>query len=103
LATATLVPHNWREPFDAEFDPRPLFDVIFVQFQACRSDEFSKAYDQASRGAQAHFSLVQYVTKIRNEYGRILQPEKLQFGRTSCENYRAFVAVYFLCTHDQVT
>jgi Domain of unknown function (DUF4864) len=102
-AIAAVVTHYWRERFEAEFDPRPLFDVIFVQFQACRSDDFSKAYDQASRGAQAHFSLVQYVTKIRNEYGRILQPEKLEFGRTSLENQRAIVEVYFLSNHDQVT
>ena len=85
-AIAAVVTHYWRERFEAEFDPRPLFDVIFAQFQACRSDDFSKAYDQASRGAQAHFSLIQYVTKIRNEYGRILRPEKLEFGRTSLEN-----------------
>jgi hypothetical protein len=102
-AIAAVVTHYWRERFEAEFDPRPLFSVIFAQFQACRSDDFSKAYDQASRGAQAHFSLVQYVTKIRNEYGRILRPEKLEFGRTSLENQRAIVEVYFLSNHDQVT
>jgi uncharacterized protein DUF4864 len=102
-AIAAVVTHYWRERFEAEFDPRPLFDVIFAQFQACRSDNFSKAYDQASRGAQARFSLVQYVTKIRNEYGRIARPEKLEFGRTSLENQRAIVEVYILSSRDQVT
>jgi hypothetical protein len=102
-AIAAVVTHYWRERFEAEFDPRPLFEVIFAQFQACRSDNFSKAYDQASRGAQEHFSLVQYVTKIRNEYGRILRPEKLEFGRTTLEDQRAIVEVYFLSDQGQVT
>ncbi len=102
-AVAAVVTHYWRERFEADFDPRPLFSVIFAQFQACRSDDFNKAYDQASTAAQAHFSLVQYATKIRSEYGRISSWKKLEFGRTFLENQRAIVEVYFLSDHDQVT
>ena len=102
-AVAAVVTHYWRERFEADFDPRPLFRVIFAQFQACRSDDFNKAYDQASTAAQAHFSLVQYATKIRTEYGRISSWKKLEFGRTFLENQRAIVEVYFLSDHDQVT
>ena len=57
-AVAAIVTHYWRERFEAEFDPRPLFRVISSQFQAWRTDDFGTAYDQASRGAQAHFSLI---------------------------------------------
>jgi uncharacterized protein DUF4864 len=102
-AIAAVVTHYWRERFEAEFDPRPLFEVIFAQFQACQADNFSKAYDQASRGAQRHFTLIQYVTKIRTEYGHVLRPEKLEFGRTSLEHQRVIVEVYFLSNRDQVT
>jgi Domain of unknown function (DUF4864) len=102
-SVAAVVTHYWRERFEAEFDPRPLFRVIFSQFQAWRADDFNTAYDQASRGAQAHFSLIQYVTKIRTEYGRISSWKKLEFGRTSLENQRAIVEVYFLSNRDQVT
>jgi len=102
-AVAAVVTHYWRERFEADFDPRPLFTVIFVQFQACRSDDFNKAYDQASRAAQAHFSLVQYATKIRSEYGRISTWKKLEFGRTFVQNQRAIVEVYFLSNYGQVT
>jgi len=103
FAIAAVVTHYWRERIEAEFDPRPLFSVIFVQFQAWRSDDLAKAYDQSSSSAQSHLSLVQYVTKIRNESQRIADWEKLEFGRTSLENQRAMVEVYFLSGRGQVT
>ena len=102
-AIAAVPTHLWRQRAEAEFDPRPLFRVISAQFQACRSDDFGKAYDQASRGVQEHFTLVQYVSKIRTEYGRISLAEKLQFGTTSLENHRAIVQVFFLTARNQVT
>jgi hypothetical protein len=102
-AVAAIVTHYWRERCETEFDPRPLFTVISSQFQAWRTDDFGFAYDQASSGAQAHFSLIQYVTKIRTEYGRISSWKKLEFGRISLENQRAIVEVYFLSGRGQVT
>ena len=102
-AVAAVATHVWRQRVEAEFDPRPLFGVISDQFQACRSDDFGKAYDQASRAAQEHFTLVQYVSKIRTEYGRISRVERLQFGPTSLEHHRAVVQVFFLSARDQVT
>jgi len=102
-ALAAVATHLWRQRAEAEFDPRPLFRVISAQFQACRSDDFGKAYDQASRGAQEHFTLVQYVSKIRTEYARIYLAEKLEFGTTSLENHRAIVQVFFLSARNQVT
>src|ERR1700746_2969589 len=91
FAIAAVATHFWRQRAEAEFDPRPLFGVIFAQFQACRSDDFGKAYDQASRAAQQHFTLIQYVSKIRTEYGHIARAETLQFGTTSLEHHRAIV------------
>jgi hypothetical protein len=102
-AAAAVATHVWRERVEAEFDPKPLYGVIFAQFEACRSDDFGKAYGQASSGVQEHFTLIQYVSKIRTEYGRISQPQKLQFGSTSLEYHRATVEVYFLNARSQVT
>ena len=102
-AVAAVATHVWRKRVEAEFDPKPLYGVIFAQFEACRSDDFGKAYGQASRGVQEHFTLIQYVSKIRTEYGRISQPQKLQFGSTSLEYHRATVEVYFLSAGGQVT
>src|ERR1700752_842283 len=95
-AVAAIVTHYWRGRFEAEFNPRPLFSVISSQFQAWRTDDFGTAYDQASSGAQAHFSLIQYVSKIRTEYGRISRWTKLQFGLPSLENPGATREVYVL-------
>ena len=102
-AAAAVATHAWRQREEAQFDPKPLYGVIFQQFEACRSDDFDRAYGQASRRVQEHFTLVQYVSKIRTEYGRILQPQMLYFGSTSLENHRAMVEVYFLSAHSQVT
>ncbi len=100
---AAVATHVWRQRFEAEFDPKPLYNVIFEQFEACRSDDFGKAYGKASRGVQEHFTLVQYVSKIRTEYGPISELQKLQFGSTSLEYHRAMVEVYFLSGSGQVT
>jgi hypothetical protein len=77
--------------------------VISAQFEACRSDDFGKAYGQASRGVQERFTLIQYVSKLRTEYGPISQLQRLQFGPTSLEYHRAAVRVYFLSDSGQVT
>jgi uncharacterized protein DUF4864 len=102
-AVAAVATHVWRQRIEAEFDPKPLYGVIFEQFKAYRSDDFGKAYGQASRGVQRHFTLVQYVSKIRTEYGRITQPRNLQFGSTSLDYDRAMVEVYFLSDRGEVT
>src|ERR1700721_3121701 len=77
---AAVAPHVWRQRIEEGFDPKPLYGVIAAQFEACRSDDFRKAYGQASKGVQEHFTLIQYVSKIQTEYGRIPQPQKLQVG-----------------------
>jgi hypothetical protein len=102
-AAAAVATHVWRQRVEAEFDPKPLYGVIFAQFEACSSDDFGKAYGQASRGVQEHFTLIQYVSKIRTEYGRISEPQKLQFGSTSLEYHRAMVEVYFLSARGLIT
>jgi hypothetical protein len=102
-AAAAVATHVWRQRVEAEFNPKPLYGVIFAQFEACSSDDFGKAYNQASRGVQEHFTLIQYVSKIRTEYGRISEPQKLQFGSTSLEYHRAMVEVYFLSAHGLIT
>jgi Domain of unknown function (DUF4864) len=102
-AAAAVATHFWRERVEAEFDPKPLYTVIAAQFEACRTDDFGKAYNQASSGVQERFTLVQYVSKIRTEYARISQPRTLQFGSASLDNRRAIVEVYFQSQNGQVT
>ena len=102
-AAAAVATHVWRQRVEAEFDPKPLYGVIFAQFEACSLDDFGKAYGQASKGVQEHFTLIQYVSKIRTEYGRISEPQKLQFGSTSLEYHRAMVEVYFLSARGLIT
>src|ERR1700693_4784655 len=100
---AAVATHVWRQQIEAEFDPKPLYGVILDQFEACRSDDFGRAYGQASRGVQEHFTLIQYVSKIQTEYGRISRSQKLQFGSTTLEYHRAVVEVYFLSDRGEVT
>lgn len=102
-AIAAVATHVWRERVEAEFDPKPLYRVISAQFEACRSDDFGKAYDQASSDVQERFTLIQYVSKIRTEYRRISQLQTLQFGSTSIDYHRVIVEVYFLGIEGQVT
>jgi hypothetical protein len=56
-AVAAVATHFWRQRIEAEFDPKPLYKVIYAQFEACRASDFGKAYDQASSGGSPWFSM----------------------------------------------
>jgi len=92
-----------RERAEEQFDPKPLFEVIFSQFRACLGDDFRTAYDEASVTTQHHFTLAQYISRIRTKYGSILRLQKLEFGKTSLQGQRAIVEVYFVDSANQVT
>jgi hypothetical protein len=102
-AGGAVATHFSREHEEDQFDPKPLFGVIFSQYRACLDDDFRTAYSEASETNQHQFSLVQYASRIRTKYGSILQPQKVQFGKTSLRDQRALVEVYFVDSANHVT
>ncbi|MBV9674368.1 MAG: DUF4864 domain-containing protein, partial [Verrucomicrobia bacterium] len=102
-AAGAILTHYTQIQADDAFDPRPVYGVIVAQFQAWKSDDLIKAYQQASRRTQERFTSVQYLSKIRNEYCRISGPIEIEFGRVSLDHQRANVPVYFVAARDQVT
>lgn len=102
-AAGAIATHLLRERAEEQFDPKPLYGVIFSQFRACLDDDFRTAYDEASVTTQRHFTLVQFASRIRSKYGNILRPQKLEFAKTSLQGPRAFVEVYFVNGEKQVT
>lgn len=102
-AVGAILTHLTQIQAENAFDPRPLYGVIVAQFQAWKSDDLIKAYQQASRRTQERFTSVQYLSKIRIEYSRIPGPIQIEFGRISLDHQRASVPVYFMAAGDQVT
>jgi hypothetical protein len=102
-AAGAVATHLMRQRAEEDFDPKPLYGVIFSQFRACLEDDFRTAYDEASVTTQRHFTLVEFASRVRSKYGRILRPQKLEFAKASLEGSRAFVEVYFVNGDRQVT
>jgi Domain of unknown function (DUF4864) len=102
-AAGAIATHLIRQRAEEEFDPKPLYGVIYSQFRACLQDDFRTAYDEASVTTQRHFTLVEFASRIRTKYGTILRPQKLEFAKTSLQGSRAFVEVYFVNGDRQVT
>src|ERR1700674_2057535 len=82
-AAGAIATHLIRQRAEEEFDPKPLYGVIYSQFPACLQDDFRTAYDEASVTTQRHFTLVEFASRIRTKYGTILRPQKLEFAKTS--------------------
>jgi uncharacterized protein DUF4864 len=97
-AAGTVVTRLWQDQFEAAVKPNELYAVILAQYHACRADDFRQAYQESSRAAQQHLTMVQFESKVRSQYGRIRRPEAIDFGEISLERQRAYVQVYYTNT-----
>jgi hypothetical protein len=102
-AAGTVVTRLWQDQFEATVKPAALYQVILAQYHACRADDFRQAYQECSSAAQQHFTMVQFETKVRSQYGRINCPERIDFGEISLERRRAYVRVYYTSNTHAVT
>jgi hypothetical protein len=102
-AAGTVVTRVCQDRFEATMKPSELYKVILAQYRACQADDFRQAYRESSQGAQQHFTMVQFASKIRLQYSRISRPEAIDFGEISLERQRAYVQVYYTGGAHEIT
>ncbi len=94
-ATAALV-HYRTDLEPAPLRPVDLFDVVHQQLSACRANNYTSAYQQASATFQQRWSLDQFSSMIQNDYGRILKADRVAFGPWQQRGRHAIVEVFFI-------
>src|SRR4051812_46910664 len=102
-AAGTVATRLWQDRFEATIKPKEVYAVILAQDRACRTDHLRQAYQDFSRAAQQHLTLVQFESKVRSQYSRINRPVAIDFGETSLERQRAYVQVYYTSSAHAIT
>lgn len=101
-ATAAAV-HYWDSLRTERLKPVALFDVVRQQLDACRRDDFSSAYQQASMTVQQRFPLERFAEMIRNDNARLVKTGRVEFGPWQRRGNRAVVEVLFIGRDGGVT
>ena len=101
-ATAAVV-HYWDEVRAERLKPGALFDVVRQQLDACRRDDFSSAYLQASATVQQRTPLERFSEMIRNDNARLVKTGRVEFGPCQRRGNRAVVEVLFIGRDGGVT
>ncbi len=93
-AAAMLTTYQMRERVPAPA-PRELYKVVECQIAAFRADNFPGAYRYVASAVQQRFTLTQFKSMIRREYGTITQPRRVEFGFVKVHGGDALVQVFF--------
>ncbi|MCX6967971.1 MAG: DUF4864 domain-containing protein [Verrucomicrobia bacterium] len=94
-ATAALV-HYWDGVRSERLQPAELFNVVGQQLAACRNDDFSAAYQQASATVHQRFPLERFADMLRNENARWVKTGRVEFGPWRRRGNQAVVEVLFI-------
>ncbi len=77
-------------------NPIVLFDAVHSQVRAFQTSNFTSAYGLVSTRFQQHFTLQEFIERVRHDYGRILDAERVEFGPWFQRGSRATVQVFFI-------
>lgn len=83
--------------------PHELFAVVNDQLAAFRASDFPSAYRRAATGVQQKFTVPQFETMVRRNYGSMLHAHRVEFGSVEVEGGSAFVQVFFFGGNGVVT
>lgn len=75
--------------------PAELYDVVWKQLSAFRSDDYSSAYRQISMSFQEKFNLESFADLARTDYPGLLRATRVEFGAVQFEGRRAVIPAYF--------
>ena len=94
-ATVALV-HYFDGLRYEQLKPAELFEVVRQQFAACRREDFSSAYQQASATVRQQWPMERFATMLRNDYARVIRSGRVEFGAWQRRGRRAEVEVFFI-------
>lgn len=93
-AVALFVAHHieQRAPTPA---PHELFAAVNDQLAAFRAADYPSAYHRAAAGVQQKFTLSQFETMVRRNYGAMTHANRVEFGSVKADGSSALVQVFF--------
>jgi hypothetical protein len=83
--------------------PAELYQVVYNQFSAVRTADFTRAYWQASSGIQQKFNRDQFTEMIRRECPGLDRAERIEFGLVRSREQHALIQVFFIDRDGAVT
>ena len=93
--SAALFSHFYLRQ-DQSAPPGDLFRVINTQLAAFRTDDYPRAYQQASLNFQQRFTVDQFKQMITADYARVLTGSRVEFGPVQFLSRRAQIQVFFI-------
>lgn len=75
--------------------PHELFAAVNDQLAAFRASDYPNAYHRAAAGVQQKFTLSQFETMVRGNYGAITRAHRVEFGSVKVNGSSAVVQVFF--------
>jgi hypothetical protein len=94
-ASAVVVTHRVRSQ-GAPPTPHELFSIVEQQLAAFRSEDYLSAYRHAASGVQQKFTIPQFESMVRRDYGDMTISHRVEFGLVQANGSAALVQV-FLC------
>ncbi|MHA3773110.1 DUF4864 domain-containing protein [Verrucomicrobiota bacterium sgz303538] len=82
--------------------PNDLFDVVWAQVQAFRSDDYESAYRQISNSFQEKFDMAAFADLARSDYPLLARAERVEFGAVQWNGHAATVPTYFFMAEGEV-
>jgi hypothetical protein len=74
--------------------PHELFSIVEQQLAAFRADDYRSAYLHAASGVQQKFTIPQFESMIRRDYGDMTNAQHIEFGLVEVSGSVAVVQVY---------
>jgi hypothetical protein len=94
-ASAVVVTHQVRSQLPPPV-PRELFAIVEQQLAAFRADDYRSAYRHAASEVQQKFTIPQFESMIRRDYGDMTNAQHVEFGLVNVNGSNAVVQVFLL-------
>lgn len=76
--------------------PHALFAVVEEQLAALRVEDYSSVFRHAASGVQQKFTMPQFETMIRRDFGDMTGTQRIEFGSVKIVGVEAVVQVFFV-------
>jgi hypothetical protein len=100
-ATAAFFQHALERRWQST-PPNELYDVVWKQLSAFRTEDYSGAYQQVSMGFQEKFNIEAFADLVRTEYPELVRARRVEFGGVRFEGRRAFIPAYFFMPEGEI-
>jgi hypothetical protein len=94
--TAAMVTAYFQTREDENVKPSDLYAVVERQLVDFRGGDFSRAYENASRGIQARYSVEQFAAMVQSQYPGLTRVSRAEYGEVQTHGRHATMQVYLI-------